>query len=292
MSIADITTAAPADIDAEIATLNRDINRHSYSRANAMNRLTQMEETSWMTSSDLAEAKSALYELDETIDSLEAAVAPFLAEYDRRRWTRYYLVNNSNGHVHSSMACSTCFVSTQYRWLTTESGRTAEDVVADAKAQACTVCFPWAPVTDERGMYRSTSEEEAEARRTEREAKRAAAKAKEILTPAGEPLYAACRAAYGVIENEDLLKTEAAAWRRALSDATDLACYGVDEFQSGAWCETIRRCLEAISPRRGLTVEALKAEVVAKTLRRAQRECWETQAGWVQAIEKALAETL
>lgn len=289
MSIAR-TAVAPAEIDAEIWRLSNEISSIN-ARMDRLDRQRRLRSES-NDCAAAADFSQQLMDLVSNVSDLQAQQYVLEQEYRLRRWTRYYLVNNSNGHVHSSMACSTCFVSTQYRWLTTESGRTAEDVVADAKAQACTVCFPWAPVTDERGKYRSTSEEEAEARRAEREAKKAAAKAKEILTPAGEPLYAASRAAYGVIENDDLLKTEAAAWRRALSDATDLACYGVDEFASGAWCETIRRCLEAISPRRGLTVEALKAEVVAKTLKKAQRECWETQPGWVQAIEKALAETL
>lgn len=290
MSIADITVAAPADIDAEIWRLGNEIGGIN-ARMDRLDR-QRRQHTEIGSLSAAADLSQQIMELVSKETDLSAQRYALNQEYHLRRWTRYYLVNNSNGHVHSSMACTTCFVTTQYRWLTTESGRTAEDIVADAKAQACTVCFPWAPVTDERGKYRSTSEEEAEGHRAEREAKKAAAKAKEILTPAGESLYAARRATYGVIENEDLLKTEAAAWRRALSDATDLACYGVNDFDSGAWCETIRRCLEAISPRRGLTVEALKAEIVAKTLKKAQRECWETQAGWVQAIEKVLAETL
>lgn len=290
MSIAGITTAAPADIDAEIWRLGNEIGGIN-ARMDRLDR-QRRQHTEIGDLSAAADLSQQIMELVSREIDLSAQRYALNQEYSLRRWTRYYLVNNSNGHVHSSMACSTCFPTTEYRWLTTESGRTAEDVVADAKAQACTVCFPWAPVTDEHGKYRSTSEEEAKARRAEREVKRAVAKAKEILTPAGEPLYAARGAAYGVIENDDLLKTEAAAWRRALSDATDLAIYGVDEFASGAWCETIRRCLEAISPRRGLTIEALKAEVVAKTLKKAQRECWETQPGWVQAIEKALAEIL
>jgi hypothetical protein len=285
MSIVDITTAAPGDIDAEICRLSNEIASINAQMNRLDNRRRQRTEIGdCVAAADLSQQIMDLVSKESDLIAQRYALGQ---EYSRRGWTRYYLVNNSNGHVHSSMACSTCFVTTQYRWLTTESGRTAEDVVADAKAQACTVCFPWAPVTTEHGKYRSTSEEEAEARRVEHDAK-----AKEILTPAGEPLYAARRGAHGVIENDDLLKTEVAAWRRALSDATDLACYGVIHLDAEAWCETIRRCLEAISPRRQVTAENLKTELVAKALKKAQKEGWETQAGWVQMIEKALTEIL
>ena len=68
-------------------------------------------------------------------------------EYTRRGgWTRAFLVNNSNGHVHSSTSCSTCFETTQYAWLTDYSGANEEAIVADAGVRACTVCYPSAPV--------------------------------------------------------------------------------------------------------------------------------------------------
>lgn len=60
-------------------------------------------------------------------------------------WSRFFLVTNTNGHIHSSMNCSTCFPSTQFAWLPTLSGLTEADAVADQGEILCSVCFPSAP---------------------------------------------------------------------------------------------------------------------------------------------------
>ena len=61
-------------------------------------------------------------------------------------WSRFFLVNNVGGHIHSSMSCSTCRPTTEFSWLPTLSGLTEAEAVAEHGAILCTVCFPSAPV--------------------------------------------------------------------------------------------------------------------------------------------------
>jgi hypothetical protein len=122
---------------------------------------------------------------------LQSEVYPREAQYDDRRWTRYYLVDNTNGHVHKDTHCATCFPTTVYAWLVEQSGMSAEDLVEMAGEKACTVCFPWAPVdvlkqkTKLEVPERKAARLEREAKKAEREAKKAA---KAIANPDGSPL--------------------------------------------------------------------------------------------------------
>lgn len=70
---------------------------------------------------------------------------PYQAEYNRRPWTRFYLVRNNGGHIHSSMYCSTCYPTTRFGWLPELSGQTEAEAVAAHGAILCTVCYPSAP---------------------------------------------------------------------------------------------------------------------------------------------------
>ena len=45
------------------------------------------------------------------------------------------MVDNSNGHIHSSTGCSTCYQTTVFRWVTSLSGQT-EAVLAAAEKRA------------------------------------------------------------------------------------------------------------------------------------------------------------
>lgn len=81
------------------------------------------------------------------IDEIAAEIVPYSLEYKRRGgWSRGFLATSTDGHVHRSNACSTCRPSTQLVLLTAYSGKSEEELVADAGRQACTVCFPSAPV--------------------------------------------------------------------------------------------------------------------------------------------------
>jgi hypothetical protein len=78
-------------------------------------------------------------------------IATLEAEYRRRPWSRFFLVTSSAGHVHSSMSCSTCRVTTTYGWLPELSGRTEAEAVAELGPALCSVCFASAPVAHQGG---------------------------------------------------------------------------------------------------------------------------------------------
>lgn len=108
-------------------------------------------------------------------------------EFVRRGgWSRFFLVTNVNGHIHSSMACSTCFPTTEFAWLPTLSGLTEADAVAEQGEILCSVCFPSAPVAWTNGVSKATqAERDAKAAaKAEREAKKAA----KALLPDGSEL--------------------------------------------------------------------------------------------------------
>lgn len=61
-------------------------------------------------------------------------------------WARFFLVTSSSGHVHSSMACHTCYPRTTYGWLPHLSGESEHEAVAELGPALCSVCFASAPV--------------------------------------------------------------------------------------------------------------------------------------------------
>lgn len=84
-----------------------------------------------------------------TIDEIKAQADPLNDIYREHRWSRFFLVSGKNGHIHSSMECSTCNhrgKRTAFSWLPALSGKTQADAVAEHGAMLCTVCFPDAPV--------------------------------------------------------------------------------------------------------------------------------------------------
>lgn len=94
-------------------------------------------------------------------------------------WSRFFLVTNTNGHIHRSMNCSTCYVTTTYAWLPTLSGRTEAEAVADQGEILCSVCFPSAPVAWTTGVSRASTE--ARGSRAAKSAALAAKKAEKAL---------------------------------------------------------------------------------------------------------------
>jgi hypothetical protein len=94
-------------------------------------------------------AFDALAKLDETnttLAEIRERTAVLDAEYARRPWSRFFIVQNNNGHIHSSMNCKTCYVTTGFGWLPELSGKTEADAVRDHGTVLCSVCFPSAPV--------------------------------------------------------------------------------------------------------------------------------------------------
>jgi hypothetical protein len=117
-------------------------------------------------------------------DAAMRAVIEFANGYTG--WSRFWLVVSSVGHIHSTTACTTCFVTTEFALLPELSGSTEAEAVAGYGAVLCTVCFPSAPVEWTGGELRSKVEARDERARAkaEREAKRL----EKALLPNGEAL--------------------------------------------------------------------------------------------------------
>lgn len=121
-----------------------------------------------------------LYEPTSVVARLDAAnaeldrcsidQAPLDDLYNAAPWSRFFLVTSSDGHIHSSMSCSTCRVTTEFGLLPELSGQTEADAVAAHGPLLCTVCFPSAPIEWTVGRPKAryctgTADPEAKARR-------------------------------------------------------------------------------------------------------------------------------
>jgi hypothetical protein len=197
----DFSTATPVEIDTKLADAYGKIAEltNQQHRINArVSHIDEVEPGSYasLLPDNSPENRAKLVDehkaLQERIwEILGTEVYPREAQYNDRRWTRYYLVDNTNGHVHKDQDCTTCFPDTRYAWLVEQSGLTAEELVDLAGEKACTVCFSWAPVdvlkqkTRLEAPERKAARLEREAKKAEREAKKAA---KAIANPDGSPL--------------------------------------------------------------------------------------------------------
>jgi hypothetical protein len=122
----------------------------------------------------VAKIKSEIVKVNIEIKKLDAI-------YDQDPWTRAFLVLASNGHVHSSMDCSTCFPTTRYQWLIQYSNDDEATIVEDAGKDACTICYPSAPaeVLNRASRIVTADKVAKAAAKAERDAKKAARIAKE-----------------------------------------------------------------------------------------------------------------
>jgi hypothetical protein len=128
---------------------------------------------------------------------LDAATTPLDDEFTRRGgWERAFVVITSGkGHVHDTNGwnkarCSTCRPTTAYEWLPELSGLDRTAIIKAIGEDACTVCYPGAPVGP-RTVF-TAAEKAARAAKAAQSATKdeeAAAKAaKGITNPDGTPL--------------------------------------------------------------------------------------------------------
>lgn len=111
-------------------------------------------------------------ELEARMERLRQERKALSDEYYRRGgWTRAFLVNNADGHVHSSSSCSTLRFDTQLTWLTDYSGKDQAEIIDAAGWRACTVCYPDAPLGYEKRESQIKSDEDVA--REQRAAERA-----------------------------------------------------------------------------------------------------------------------
>lgn len=211
MAIANITTMTPAEVDNILVEAMREASRaeqmidamtdsnakrttslESALDAIANYSLSETEKTYWegrvsKVKAEIAKGDEVIAEYTPKLAEANAVQKECNAEYSRRNgWTRFWIVINSNGHIHSSMNCTTCFPTTQYGWLPNLSGSTNAEVVDLAGMSACTICFPDAPV-ETRNRPSQIEDPEKKAAREAREAAKAEKDAKAALKAITNP---------------------------------------------------------------------------------------------------------
>lgn len=194
-------------------------------------------------------------------------------EYVRRGgWTRAFLVTNGNGHVHSSMSCSTCNrggQSTQFQWLVEFSDHDESEVVAAAGWRACTVCYPSAPVGDEKSLpTRIFSDDDkacaaARAGREAAKAKRQADKIAKALTDDGSEFVVSWTDRDR--ERTESFKTERAAVQWYLDGI--VFAYGRDEKRPA-----LAAIEEAIAHKHQKTLDQVRSELTRKVAAKRKRD--------------------
>jgi hypothetical protein len=202
--VSDLTTLTPAQIDGFLAENWRDRQTTAYHLASDRKALDR-----WPDDKGLLDA---IARTEAKLARLAAEGAPYEAEFSRRGgWNRYFLVTNSNGHVHRGMNCSTCYPTTEYAWLPELSDCDEAAMVDEFGEKACTVCFPNAPTLPAFHGPGRRDRAAQEARAAEKAGKAAEKAAKAITNPDGSELrvdgwpiktkIAAQRALSGAVQN-------------------------------------------------------------------------------------------
>lgn len=129
-----LTDRTPVDIDTALAALDTE-------RFRLAGRYRAAQRSSW------PETRSTVPALVKAIDANMAQFARLDAEYERRPWTRFVVVE----HIHSGIWCVGGSVrsTSQRHWLPQFSGRTESEAITELAGGAhilCSFCFPNAPV--------------------------------------------------------------------------------------------------------------------------------------------------
>ena len=277
-----LTEQTPVEIDTQLAAILNErytvldrLGREREHLAWSQKRLDRSETKPRRLVEDVETSESAILGYEQRLFDLNRQAEPFEDEYLSRPWTRAFLVNNSNGHVHRDMACSTCFITTRFLWLTEYSGKTETEVVEDAGERACTVCYPSAPVeTLNRPTKIFTPDEKAaQAERERRAAKKEAEKEKFIFDANGEHP----RDSHGYP-----LKTKIAARNEFSGLIKTRFAYGYDHPQDADWERTIET-LRPLLVEAGFDVEKIEKTALKKAAKeKAEGEAHARAMGWIE----------
>jgi hypothetical protein len=196
----------------------------------------------------------------DEIVTIDAEIRPLDLVWVTYRWDRFFLVKNTNGHIHADMGCHTCHYDTRFAWLPELSGLTEAEAVEAYGEILCSVCFPSAPVAWTQGVSKAVQAERDA--RAQAKAERAAKKAEKALFPEDPERFIKTR--------YDNLKTLAAA-KMWLTDA-DERNYGFPEDvlqdpSRSCPLEKVTEVAEALAARLGTTV----TEVLSDAHKRAQK---------------------
>lgn len=191
--ITDILTATPAEIDGQIAFVDRQLSGLYEIVAQCTRILAR-----GLSDTDAAREahEDQVNESRSRISVLETFRSALTAEYDRRGgWPRLYVVDNHNGHAHRTTVCSTTYASTDFYWFPEHSGKTDAEIVALTGGLTCLTCFGSQRAEIEKGRpskletpNQAKAREERETQAAARDAKKAKATANGIADVDGSPL--------------------------------------------------------------------------------------------------------
>ncbi|WAC50243.1 hypothetical protein [Frigoribacterium sp. SL97] len=272
----------PSDIDGELVGHYQELHRWTSQVHNAeqlIEKVTAEEDEfartgvrkhRWAVTPEqqIASAQKRIDDAQAPIEAARALIAPITAEFNSRGgWTRYFVTTGSDPHVHNTRSCSTCRPTTEFGWLTDQSGMSEDELVELAGDEACTVCMPSAPVVDKRAPRASRLEtpaaREARVEREQAAAERAAKKAAAGITSAeGEDLGGTWGSVF---------KTERAAEVAAVGGLFDMAWYG-NHPDEESWAIQAANVEDAISHKRGITVDDLRATWRKKLIAKGKRD--------------------
>lgn len=218
---------------------------------------------------DADRALASLLFTGKELVALEAKAAPLHGEYERRPWSRFFLAKSQDGHVHSSMGCSTCNregKSTEFAWQPQMSGKTEAEAVAEYGMSMCTMCFPTAPADPAFKLEPRAKREARETREAAKAERDAAKAAKAITNPDGTPLKLTGR--FG-----DTITTLASAQQSLRDEMFDIHFYGVlypqnDQSEKETNVEIL---LAAIAAKTGRDAEDIRTEFDTKAQAKAAK---------------------
>lgn len=194
--MSDLGTRTPTDIDTELAGYYGErtaLQQKLDAREKELARMVR--EPRYYSASSIPSYEAAIEQLEQQVDAIRVKEIPLEQEWQRRQWTRAFIVTNVGGHVHRSLDCSSTFPTTSWEWLPQYSGHDEAEIVDAAGELACTICYPSAPAStlNKPSSIVTRDKAERDARRAEREkaaAEKAAKKAaKTVRHPDGLPTY-------------------------------------------------------------------------------------------------------
>jgi hypothetical protein len=276
----ELRTATPKEIDLVLAEIHDRIGRQNHkileiqTRIKGYQKVIANDNPPYYQSYQVKEAVVSLAEWEAALslaiarlDSLYEEARPLNDEFTRRDgWTRAFIVKNSNGHVHNTLRCGSCYPTTQFAWLPEVSGDNEQEIVDKAGSSACTFCYASAPV-DLRSTPSVFEEPEKKAARLERDAQKAVRAsekaAKGITNPDGTPLREEGYIGRSGLQRGAVIATE----RAALILVTDNLAYEQAYGYSHKVGENAR-IIAALAHKWGQSIEeattAIDAKVAAK----------------------------
>lgn len=262
----------PAIIDTEIAETQKAIEQKAFTASRLRSSIAYNQTRSWLAKDveskeiELTKVEAALAELKEKLTTLNSFYTG---------WSRAFLVRNSNGHIHKSRDCVTCFGTTQYVWLTEMSGRDELEIAYLAGEKACTICYAHAPSSYFLRECGLEDPEVVEARRI-RQARKAEIEAKRqktgIWNPDGTPLKVY---EYGFSNYKSEIKAERTAQSVAVNLMVGLQSLHREPREIERSTDAVETILIALAHKRGTSVgeqRSLIQEKVDTQIKRNKRE--------------------